>query len=105
MTPNCLRVFKYSTVSLVQRRHGADRLGGERGDRLVGDAFDQREGAPGLAKHVRGLDPHIAQRHFGGAHSVDRADSRARDAGRLGVDHEQADAREVGPAAGAAPTR
>ena len=57
---------------LVHRRHGADRFGGERGDRLVGDALDQREGGAGLADRGGGRNAHAGGGHFGGAFAVDR---------------------------------
>ena len=38
---------------LVHGRHGADRLGAQRRDRLVGDALDQRKGGAGLAERGR----------------------------------------------------
>ena len=41
---------------LVQRRHRADGLGAERGDRLVDDALDQRQRRARLAEQRVGAD-------------------------------------------------
>ena len=56
---------------LVQRGHGADRLGGERRDRRVDDALDQGIRRARRADHGVGGDAHAGERDLGGAHAVD----------------------------------
>ena len=85
---------------LVHRRHGADRFGGKRGDRQVGNALDQRQGGAGLADRGGGRDAHAGERHLGGALAVDRRIAARRDAVRRGIDQEKADAGAIALSAG-----
>ena len=41
VTPNCLRVFMYSTVSATSLSISADAFGAERGDADVGRVFER----------------------------------------------------------------
>ena len=77
---------------LVERGHGADRLGAECRDRRVDRAFDDREGIVQRPEHGLRPDGDIRQLHLRAAQTVDGGRSRARI--RLGapVDQEQRDA-------------
>ena len=63
-TPNCLRVFMYSTVMRDQLVHRADGLGAERGDADV----DGRARAPARPRRQEQLDGGgVRQHQVGGA--------------------------------------
>ena len=69
-TPNCLRVFRKSTVRAMERLvHRADRLGGQRRDAgLIDDVLQQRGGPDrALTEHGVGADLHAVQRNLGNA--------------------------------------
>ena len=79
--------------------HRADRLGGKRRDRLVDRPFDDRQRASGLAENVLGLDPHVGEGDLRRALAVLGRIAAPRDAGRIGVDQEEADPVPIAAAA------
>ena len=61
-TPNCLRVFRYSSVVSFSAAHDADGLGAHRRGAAVERVLDRRSGVAGHAEPLRiGADAHIAQ--------------------------------------------
>ncbi len=92
--------FQVFQRQVLHRLHRADRLGAERGDRLVDHVLDQRQRV--VAEQVVGGDTGVGQGQFRGALAVLGRVAAAGDAGRGGIDQEQADAVAVAPLTGQA---
>ncbi len=101
-TPNCLRVFMYSTVmpsaSLIAPTASAESAG----DRLVDGAFDQRQRVSRGAEHGLRPDAHVGKGDVGGALAVLGRVAAPRHARRVGADEKEANPVAVAPAAGEA---
>ena len=88
---------------LVQGRHGAHRLGRERGDRLVDHALQHGQALVGPGQHRSGPTRTADSVDVGGAHAVLGGIAAPGEAVGLGIDQEQADAAAIAAAAGRAP--
>ena len=69
-TPNCLRVFMYSTVTATSAVHAPDRLGAQRGDAAVDRALEQRVAPASSADQRSALRCTFVELHLGGARAV-----------------------------------
>ena len=99
-TPNCRRVFRYSSVASLAELDRAHRLRAEQRGGVVDDVLDQRQRAALVAQQRVAPAPHPGEPHVGGAQLVDACGTPCSvTPGRAAVDEEQADARRVGVAA------
>src|SRR6266508_1759997 len=78
------------------RRHRADRLGGERHDREVRDAFEDIDRAAGLSDRVLRAHAYAVEADVRRAHAIHRAVAPARYTRRARIDEPQADAVAIG---------
>ncbi len=91
-TPNCLRVFRYSTVDLQRFVHRADGFGAERDAGVVDHALDQRQRVLGIADRGIGADLDAGKGDVGGAQAVLGRIAPAGDALGIAGHQEHADA-------------
>ncbi len=84
----CLQVLH---GRVEQRRHQAHGLGGQRGDRVLSDALDQRQRISRLPDRIGLVHAHPVQHDVRAAPAVVQAQGAARDAGCVRIDHEQRD--------------